>query len=261
MPSIGQGIIPLTVNMFKETSPPIIFLDTVDSTNDFAQDLLNNHSVSDRTVIAASLQVAGKGQRGNRWESAKGENLQFSIIFLPASLHVASQFMLNKLFSLGVRDFLNDCGIDNVSVKWPNDVMVSDRKIAGILIENAIRGEVISSIIAGIGININQCNMNKYIQFTSLKLLTGNQYDLRDCLDQVLRCIFNRYEMLENNPELLNHDYLQSLFRKDSFSTFKTGNTILKGIIRNVTDEGLLEIENEQGNFIYAPSDIKMLIE
>src|ERR1035437_922779 len=110
---------------------------SVDSTNNYASKLLNNHKVEEGTVIWAEEQTRGKGQEENQWESEKGKNLTFSLGLFPRFLKIEELFYLSKSISLGVAGFLGKY-IDRVSIKWPNDIYAGDRKITGILIENCI---------------------------------------------------------------------------------------------------------------------------
>lgn len=136
-------MIDVRVNWFKE----------IDSTNSQAHRC--RHEASDFTVWAAEFQTAGRGQRGNTWESAVGENLTFSILLKPTNFLSTRQFELSQVVALGVVDYLATHGIE-AKIKWPNDIYVGDRKICGILIENVLSGDTLSVCIAGIGVNLNQ---------------------------------------------------------------------------------------------------------
>lgn len=129
------------------------WLKEIDSTNSEAH--RRRHEATDFTVWAAEFQTAGRGQRGNTWESAAGENLTFSILFKPSNFLSTRQFELSEVVALGVVNYLAEKGIE-AKIKWPNDIYVGDKKICGILIENVLSGDTLSVCIAGIGINLNQ---------------------------------------------------------------------------------------------------------
>ena len=137
---------------------PITWAEVVDSTNSWAS---REMSVIDKmSVFAALYQTAGRGQRGNKWHSATGENLTFSIVLrfgnsLTGNVRAMDQFIITEVSALAVADFLTDKGAD-VRIKWPNDIYVRDRKICGMLIENSLRGDEVATSIVGIGINLNQ---------------------------------------------------------------------------------------------------------
>lgn len=135
------------------TDVRVNWLKVVDSTNSEAQRC--RHDSPDFTVWAAEFQTAGRGQRGNTWESAVGENLTFSILFKPAKFLSTRQFELSEVVALGVVNYLSTKGI-KAKIKWPNDIYVEDKKICGILIENTLSSDTLSVCIAGIGLNLNQ---------------------------------------------------------------------------------------------------------
>lgn len=137
-------------------APEILAVETCASTNSLMR------SYTDRAhgfTIAARRQTAGRGQRGNTWEAAPDCNLTFSMLLRPAAIGAARQFELSMLVALAVAEVveaeLSGCG-EPVAVKWPNDIYVGNRKICGMLIENALSGSRIDYAIAGIGINVNQ---------------------------------------------------------------------------------------------------------
>ena len=111
----------------------ITWFDSVDSTN--TRLAADRAGLPDRTVYAAVFQTAGRGQKGNRWESKAGENLTFSVLLKPAGLPVREQFILSQVTALSLVDYLRSKGIE-AGIKWPNDIYAGDRKICGTLIEN-----------------------------------------------------------------------------------------------------------------------------
>ena len=131
----------------------IHWLKMTDSTNLDAW--RNKDTAEDMTVWCAEYQTAGRGQRGNRWESRQGENLMFSILFRPRDLKAAGQFVISQICSVGIVRYLSDLGLD-ARIKWPNDIYIGDRKICGMLIENTLKDDTLAVSIAGIGLNVNQ---------------------------------------------------------------------------------------------------------
>lgn len=229
---------------------PVISLEQVTSTNEFAQDLLRDHQVVNGTCVSAAYQTAGKGQRGNTWHSKRDENLTFSVIFLPENFHVSRHFMLNAAFSLGLRDYLLSKEVKNILVKWPNDIVAGGKKLSGILIENAIRGENICSIVAGFGINVNQVMFDETLAkpATSIRNETGNKLNVKDELESVLSFLYSRYEQLQSgNDEILMEEYKDVLYRINQAASYKADSETWTGVIHNVTREGLLEIQREDG--------------
>ena len=134
---------------------PLIHIAKADSTNGYLNALCEKEKVSELTTVVADFQTAGRGQRGNSWESEYGKNLMFSFVLYPTFLEARKQFLLSQIASLAVKETL-DLYIGDVSIKWPNDIYWKDKKICGMLIENDLMGIHISQSIAGVGININQ---------------------------------------------------------------------------------------------------------
>ena len=224
-----------------------IFIEKLSSTNSHASYLLKKGKVQEGTVIHTNYQTAGRGQMGNTWESQYGKNLLFSIILYPKTVKAERQFIISKLFSLALRDFISTIVAD-VFIKWPNDIIVRNDKIAGILIENAIIKNEIEYTVAGAGININQEKFSQGAKNpTSLKILTKTGYDTEECLVKVLSDIDIRYRQLiyEKKP-LIDSDYLSYIYRYNQWSEFKDSRGIFEGKIINVTDSGRLQIEDRK---------------
>lgn len=129
-------------------------------------------------ALMALEQTAGRGQRGNSWEAAPGLNITLSILLMPGELPAVRQFEISEAVALGVADLLIELGVSRVAVKWPNDVYVADRKIAGILIENSLTPRsTIARSIAGIGLNVNQTEfLSPAPNPVSLSQITGRHY-------------------------------------------------------------------------------------
>jgi BirA family biotin operon repressor/biotin-[acetyl-CoA-carboxylase] ligase len=225
-----------------------IFIEKLSSTNTHSSCLLRKGRVQEGTIVHTSFQTAGRGQPGNTWESQYGKNLLFSIILYPVTVRAENQFVISKMISLGIRDYLTAI-LPEVYIKWPNDIYVRNDKIAGILIENSIiRGEI-ENTIAGIGLNVNQDKFSKAVlNATSLKKLTGKESDLDGCLTAISKAIDLRYkQVLYGKNELLDNDYISSLYRFGDFYEFSDSNGMFEGKIIAVTGTGRLQIEDRRG--------------
>jgi BirA family transcriptional regulator, biotin operon repressor / biotin---[acetyl-CoA-carboxylase] ligase len=222
----------------------IIKIATLDSTNTYAATLPKD--LAEGTIIWALDQTAGRGQADNKWESEPGKNLTFSIILHPTFLSPIHQFYLSKVISLAVVDFVA-LFTDNVSIKWPNDIYVVDKKIAGILIENAIEGETISQSVAGIGININQQKFSAYAPNPlSLKQLTNKEFDLEEMLDLQYDLIAYRYSLLkENKLKIIDENYHDALYQLNVTKQYLAYGKIFSGNIVGVEANGTLLICDE----------------
>jgi BirA family biotin operon repressor/biotin-[acetyl-CoA-carboxylase] ligase len=225
-----------------------IFIEKVSSTNTHAAFLLRKGKVQEGTIVHTSFQTAGRGQPGNTWESQYGKNLLFSIILYPITVMAEKQFIISKMISLGIRDYLSGI-IPDVHIKWPNDIYVKSDKIAGILIENSIIKNEIENTIAGIGLNVNQEKFSKAApDATSLKNLTGREMDLENCLTEIFKTIDLRYkQVLYEKKSLIDEDYLSALYRFGEFHEFSDSNGIFEGKMVAVTGSGRLQIEDRRG--------------
>lgn len=221
----------------------IINLDEVASTNSYIQELATETKLIEGLVVVAKNQTEGRGQRGNTWQVEPDKNLTFSLVLKP-NLAVNEQFMLSKAIALGLFDFLTALKLKNVAIKWPNDVLVNNKKIAGILIENTLKQNKIDSAIVGIGLNINQQVFSPNINATSLQNELNINFDIDNLLNDLLACLEKRYLMLRALQYLkINTDYLNNLLGYNTELNYKIGDNQCKGIIRGVNPLGLLQLE------------------
>lgn len=228
------------------TGQVIFKLDQTESTNNFAAELLSNQELFEGTVIISKQQTSGKGQRGRSWHSEPGKNLTLSVLFRPEFLQVSSLFQLSKAMALGISDFLSNWNINEISVKWPNDVYVGDRKIAGILIENQVKNGKIPYSIVGIGLNINQTSFPEEVpNATSLKLETSEGHSLDVCLDMLCKSLEKRYLALRKGQDL-DKDYLSRLYRYNKWGLFESGGISFNGKIIGLAKTGKLLIETPE---------------
>lgn len=160
-------------------TPTLIVLDSVGSTSSYMASALAD--APQGTLVVAREQTAGRGQRGNTWEAAPGQNVTMSLMLRPEGLAAREQFVISQAVSLAVVDMLDDLLVSQghkVSIKWPNDIYAGDRKICGILIENDLVGASISRSIVGLGLNVNQRRFfSPAPNPVSLRQLTGIRYD------------------------------------------------------------------------------------
>ena len=236
--------------------------DSLPSTNLYAQELLSKNKPSEGTVILAFDQPKGRGQIGNKWESKAGKNLTFSIILYPRFLPVRKQFLLNQAISLSVFDTLHKYIPEGLTIKWPNDLYVFDKKITGILIQNSIKGSTLQSAIIGIGLNVNQKDFRNAPNPTSLSLEIGKESKLKNILAELLFHLEVRYLQLKSgNIEQIQNDYLIHLFRFGKEYEFKRPDGIIfKGIIQGITAIGKLIVKTEGGKEEFGFKEIKYVV-
>ncbi|MFC2136865.1 biotin--[acetyl-CoA-carboxylase] ligase [Bacteroidota bacterium] len=226
----------------------IIILESIDSTNNYAIEILKRKKLNEGTVIISHEQTKGKGQMGNYWESEPGKNLTFSMILYPDFLLAEKQFLITKVVSLALTDFLEN-HLTDITIKWPNDIYYKDFKIAGILIENAILNIKLKYSVVGIGININQMSfLSDLPNAISLSKITQKEYDLHELLIELKKHLNNRYtQMKESKKGKINNDYTSKLYRFETLSEFYSKGVTFKGIIRGTDETGKLRVELENG--------------
>jgi len=226
----------------------IIKLEIIDSTNNYATKHLVTDGWAEGTVVVANVQLKGKGQHFNTWESDKGKNLLLSIVLYPRFLTVQQQFLISKIISLGVSEVVSFF-VGDVSIKWPNDIYVADKKIAGILIENVIMGSEYSYAVAGIGLNVNQQNfLSDAPNAVSLFQLKGIEFNRDEILSMVLKSINKWYEMLKMRRfSEIDAAYLDLLYRQGVEEKYKDDKGDFTGRIIGVDPIGQLVIEKCSG--------------
>ena len=226
----------------------IIVLNEVESTNNYASRLILSDAAEEGTVVLTQFQTSGRGQAGNRWESEAGKNLLASVILYPGFLNAAKQFAISKIVSLGLVEFL-EREIEGVSIKWPNDIYVGNRKIAGILIENTVKGNSIASSVVGIGLNLNQ---EKFLSDApnpvSLKQITSKDYNIEIVVPEILKTIFSWYEKLKTGDfDEVDSAYFSKLYGVGEWREFNKNGKIFKARIIGIGEFGQLRLEKESG--------------
>ena len=229
----------------------IIALDTVGSTNNYMLDKIKAGTITEEgTVVIANGQTAGKGLENNVWESEAGKNLTFSILLKPGSLKAHQQFQLTKIISLAVYDFIRSyLPNEQIKIKWPNDIYVGNKKIAGILINNTIKGKEIIFTVVGIGININQrIFISGAPNPVSLWHYLNCDLKLEYCLKNSLSRIEKRYQQLNNNETYqINSDYKKALYRLNDFNLFNYKKSIISARITGVSEYGQIQLLQKNG--------------
>lgn len=241
-------------------------------------------------VVYAEAQTAGRGQRGNSWESEPGKNITASALLHPEGIAPVRQFVISEAVALAVTDMLAEIGIDAM-VKWPNDIYVGDRKICGILIEHSIMPGKILHSIAGVGINVNQqVFLSDAPNPVSVVNLTGVTHDVPSLVKRLAECIEKRLETArkeevadsiftqqengvkendtlhadEGKSSSLHEEFMQKLWRGDGrlYPFFdRRANEAIKASICRVAPDGMLTLKTEDGEKrTYAFKEIEFLL-
>ncbi|MDX1462081.1 MAG: biotin--[acetyl-CoA-carboxylase] ligase [Marinirhabdus sp.] len=238
----------------------VIKLNAIDSTNSYLKELISSVDLNDKVAVIANEQLKGQGQRGATWSSEAGKSLTCSLFKRLSGLAIQEQSALTFLVSLSLLKVLRKYNVPDVSVKWPNDIMSRQKKLAGILIENQVKGNAVTSSVIGIGLNVNESEMGELAHATSIRIVTGQEHDIEQLFEAIATTIFDD---LEANSALsiaaLQRKYESELFRKDKISTFAINGTHRNGKILGVTRQGLLRVEHESGETHYDLKEIRLL--
>ena len=240
------------------TGHKIIHLESVDSTNNYAATLISEGKADHGTVIMADDQFAGRGQRGAEWQVKPGQNLTFSLILFPDNLSVSDQFVLSQITALAIHDLLRKFGI-SAHIKWPNDIVVDERKIAGVLIENQLRGAMVSSSIIGVGINVNQTEFGS-LQATSLKNNVGSFISIKDLMFSFIASFDHFWgSWMKNRKEAIAYLYEARLLGKSEVRHFEDENGSFQGVVLGVSEEGKLKILKQEKECLYDLKEVRFI--
>ena len=227
---------------------PFVELQSVDSTNNYARQLIHAGMAQHGQVVFAHEQWAGKGQRGRQWISEKGQNMAVSILLQPISLPINRQFELSAAIALAVRQTLATYIPDELTIKWPNDLYWQDRKAGGILIENLLGSHEQSGsrwnwAIAGIGININQTEFPSDLPNpVSLKQITGKEWEPIQMARAIVTNLDLYYrELLTTGPGNIFSKYNQYLYKQGKKVKLRKDNRVFEAMINGVNENGQLE--------------------
>lgn len=237
----------------------IIKVSATESTNILAREWYHLNRNTSPVCIHAYEQTLGRGQRGASWISNAGENLTFSVLYPKPKVKIQDQFNLSAGIGLAILMGLKELKINNLKLKWPNDIMAANLKVGGILIENILNNGSIGTTIIGIGVNVNQVSFPGLPKASSLKLVTGSTFEIAHVLEIILKNIERIMQNFrEGNEDDILTKYEEKLFRKNKVSTFQLpDDSFLTGIIKGITSTGLLKVEVEDS--IIRTFDLKEL--
>ncbi|MBS1781431.1 MAG: biotin--[acetyl-CoA-carboxylase] ligase [Bacteroidetes bacterium] len=228
---------------------PIIELDVIDSTNNYAMQLIDADTAQPGTTIVARNQTQGRGQRGKKWMGNDGESLLFSLIVKPI-WRIDQQFMFNCAVAVAIADVLSSLyeGWD-VRIKWPNDIIVNDKKAGGVLIENVLRGNDWAHSVVGFGLNVLQAEMSAALPFsTSLLLASQKEFSLSELLEKTRMAIL-KVCCLPLFAEIME-TYNSYLFRQNNMQLFTDDRETWVAKVIEATSCGTLTVELADGSIV-----------
>lgn len=220
----------------------------IDSTNDELKRLFSEGKLEHGTLLTADFQSGGKGQMGEGWVSAKGKNF-LGTFFLKPKLDLSEMFLLNMVMSLAVRETISELIKDPVEIKWPNDIVVNGKKIAGILIENKLKREGLSGVFLGLGLNVNQKNFPKFKRkATSIISEIGAEFDRESLIVLLNQNIQQFYSLYKSKGyETINFLYHKELYLKGIEHAFAVGKDTRYLTLQSVNKNGDLQLFNQFG--------------
>ena len=241
---------------------PLIFLDKISSTNDYLKDLLSKGLLQDNTFVVAADQTEGRGQMGNNWLAHKGSSISLSVYKKHLNLSLEDQFKIAMSVSLAVRQVLALFS-EELSVKWPNDILIKGKKVGGILIENKIQGNLVTSSVIGIGLNILKFPMPELTQATALSEHSKVFIKLGHLIEILVIQLDKSLSEIDHLPYLsLKFRYENKLFGYGLLKTFQRPNkNSFQGTIRGITSNGALVIEDQAGlKEFFQFKEVKMIL-
>ena len=239
----------------------ILKIDRLDSTNNYAKTLISQGKAKNAQVIYAVLQTEGRGHASTVWESKKGKNLTFSLIIQPKNIEPKHQFLISQTVSVGIVNYLKHLAKnEKIHIKWPNDIYVGMKKIAGILIENTIQNNQISFSVIGIGLNVNQTDFSEKAGCpTSLSLINKTQYNLDFELEQLATDIVNMLNNLQfDTDKACQTRYLEHLLFFNEDREYIVREEKITGKIIGVNEFGFLQIQTKNGAILEC--DLKEVV-
>lgn len=229
---------------------PFVQLKTVESTNTYAMQMLQQGFVQHGHTVFTHAQTAGKGQRGKVWSTEPDSNIIVSIVLDVSFLSLNQQFFLSATVAVAVHDFFSSYAGDESKIKWPNDIYWQNRKAGGILIENIVRGAEWNWAVVGIGLNVNQASFPKHLlNPVSLKQITGKSFDVVELTKALCSCLEKRYKELKNNKaKKLLDTYNKHLYKLHSDVKLKKRNIVFPCTIEGVSNTGELLVKSNLYN-------------
>ena len=226
-----------------------MFIEQTNSTNTLLKELIAKGQ--EPVFIYAGYQTAGRGQTGNSWESEKGKNLICSILLPPNK----NLYFLNIAVSVAILRLFDE----PLTIKWPNDIYWKDKKLAGILLENAIIGNEVKYTIAGIGLNVNQTEfVSDAPNPVSLKQISGKEYAIDPLMQDLLEAV---HTVLNEPEEAVWSEYKAHLYRREGYWPFADHNGTFEAQIEDVLPSGEIVLRDKNGQLhTYGFKQIKYIL-
>lgn len=237
----------------------VTYIPVCASTNSYMRE--NSSAFASGDCIYAGAQTAGRGQKGNSWHAGSGLNIAASIKLLPQRLPSTTPFVLSMFTSLALVKMLQDWKLPAL-IKWPNDILIQHKKIAGILIENTSTEKYITESIIGIGLNVNEIHFPTFpLPATSLKIETGMDHEINRVLETMLQYMDRAYKKwLIAGTAALEEEYLSQVYGFGQFVEIQKDGINMHVKITGIDSWGRLKTENPDGlSGLYDIKEIKFI--
>ena len=232
-----------------------IQLDDVSSTNLYLRKLIKDKSINENILVSTNYQEKGRGQRSNNWESEKNMNILISFLYVHTTNNY-DLFKFNMLISLAIYDFLSKYFKTGLKIKWPNDLMINNKKIAGVLVQNI---ESNFKSIIGVGININQKEFKNFSpQATSFSNELNKEFN-RNALILELMNNFENYLINYFQFNDLKNSYMLKIYKFKQQTNFLNNLKQFKGEIMNFNSSGEIIIKRGDEFLSFKNGEVKMI--
>lgn len=236
----------------------IIELEKVDSTNLYAKSYLAE--LADRDVVCADVQTCGRGRFERAWIDLGAGNIFMSIVLKPSSDFKSVYANLTQYFSVVLCEIFEEYGL-KPQIKWPNDVLIHGKKIAGILSESVMQGHNFKGFILGAGINLNAKSEDlKQItdnEVTALNLEIGQTINKNIFLDKLINKFFENYDkFLQNGFNMIKNDYIKRACFLGKKISVKGFNNTVSGFAKSINSAGELVLEKDGNDITVTIGDI-----
>jgi len=245
-----------TVNFGKK----VYSFETIDSTNTCARALAGCWA-DEGTVVIAEYQTAGRGRLGRTWVASAGENLTFSLVLRPVIAPDAMN-LLSLLVAVGISRGIEEHTGVRVFCKWPNDILCSGRKLAGILLEGSLAGDRVDAVVAGIGVNVNQQTFADELatRATSLSLETGTVIDRSELFKALLRSLEEEYRtQAESGFKNVVTRWLEHAPLIGRRIAVANNGSVIEGTVRGISNGGGLIVSSQHGEQTFIAGDVTIV--
>lgn len=240
---------------------PVLYFNEIESTNDY----LKKIESAEPLLVITDYQKNGRGQYGRTWESECSKNLCFSFQFYPKNLAIDQGFKISQSIALALVDSLNEFIYpEKAYIKWPNDIIVKDKKVCGILLESVSAHSKIQKIIVGIGLNVNQEVFSEKLPNAGSLTTSfqGKNWDRIDLLKKIITRLEERLEkgladnfLFEYNRHLYKINERIMLSKNGVKSSYTNLGVNQQGhwMVQSVADNLILEIvSSREVEYVYG---------